>query len=409
MLDTEITLLNECTSDELNFKEFCALSEAFVNYHPKDQELKRRHAKEVYELLQGSYASQGGIKGSGFNSPEDMVNKIPMWKLVKKNGKVVAVSLYKDANGRKMVAMGSDGTDVGKSAVSNMLTSDLKMRRSKMEISGKALSFLKKLTNVKPHVASFHDATEYHNARGDVIHRPKEDDPEVVKHPEFKEHFYSRVIGGHPHTKLMIGPNISRLREVFDNPTYTESNFLGETVNYDDENDPYYVDDSKFKHLVYKGPKRTTPEEYENGKDSELRQGIHKLDNNWKMDAQIHGPSQAKDRRPGWKQKHWDKFLQDTHNALTDKSTHITTQNSIPNLGTEEEILVYSKGRKQGIVYNVKPKIPKRPLEGGDTRIVTVLPYGQSAVMDGKSLKKTRRIVVENVEYTEGENLIVIE
>lgn len=406
MLDTEITLLQEEVSEKINFKEYCVLSEAFINLHAKDHVKKRAHAKEVFDLLQNSYASQGGIKGSGFNSPEDMVDKIPMWKISKKAGKIVAVSLYKDANGRKMVVMGSDGTDKGKQEVSNMLTSDLKMRRANMEISGKALSFLKRLTNVQPHAASFDAATAYHNARGDVIHRPLDTDPEVIKHPEFKNHFYTRTIGGHPHTKLMIGPNLSRLNEVFKGQVFEET-ILDEATD-EEKNDPYYVDDSKFKHLVYTGPKRTTPEEWENGKDSELKQGFHKLNNNWTLDAQVHGPSQAKDRRPGWKQKHWDKFLQDTHDALTDKTKHITNEKSIPSLGKEEEILVYSQGRKQGIVYNVTPKIPKRPLDGGDTRIVTVLPYGQSAVKDGKSLKKTRRIVIENVEYTEGENLIVI-
>ena len=65
-------------------------------------------------MLQKSYAYIGGIKGSGFENPDNMVNKIKMWKIVKKNGKILAGIMYKDKNYRKAVAVFTDGTKEGK-------------------------------------------------------------------------------------------------------------------------------------------------------------------------------------------------------------------------------------------------------------------------------------------------------
>jgi hypothetical protein len=48
-------------------------------------------------MIQKAYADQGGMHGSGFKSPEDMVKNIPMWKLSKKDGKVTSVAMYKDS------------------------------------------------------------------------------------------------------------------------------------------------------------------------------------------------------------------------------------------------------------------------------------------------------------------------
>lgn len=45
-------------------------------------------------------------------SPDDMVKNIPFWKLYTKNDKVIMALLYKDKNGRKIVALGIDGSDL---------------------------------------------------------------------------------------------------------------------------------------------------------------------------------------------------------------------------------------------------------------------------------------------------------
>lgn len=157
-------------------------------------------------MIQKAYADQGGMHGSGFKSPEDMVKNIPMWKLSKKDGKVTSVAMYKDSgSGRKRVAIATDGSDHGKRAIGDTVTSDLKQKRAHMEVSGKSLSFLKKQMHIKDHAHSFESAKAYHEKNGETIQRPPDDDPEVVRHPELKDHFYQRKIGDHMHTKIMLG------------------------------------------------------------------------------------------------------------------------------------------------------------------------------------------------------------
>ena len=187
----------------LSFREY--LSEQYKNLLPRHEEDKVKHAHEVFNLIQTAYKDQGGIHGSGFKSPEDMVQNIPMWKLSKKDGKVTGVALYKDSEGRKRVAIATDGSDHGKKAIGNVVRDDLKQTRAHMEVSGKSLSFLKKQIHISDHVHSYEAAEKYHAQNGTQISHPPEDDPEVVRHPELKDHFYQRKIGDHFHTKLLLG------------------------------------------------------------------------------------------------------------------------------------------------------------------------------------------------------------
>lgn len=199
-------LLEDLSLDGLvSFKEFSRLNESFHNFLPQHEDKKKEHAQAVFDMIHKSYESQGGIHGSGFKSPEDMVKNIPMWKVHKKDGKIHAVALYKDTHGRKRVALGTDGSDTGKSAASNIVTSDLKQKRAHMEVSGKSLSFLKKHINLKDHLHTFDSAKKFHDSRGDKIEKPEADDPEIVRHPELKDHMYTRDIGGQIHTKVMLG------------------------------------------------------------------------------------------------------------------------------------------------------------------------------------------------------------
>jgi hypothetical protein len=40
---------------------------------------------------------------------------------------------------------------------------------------------------------------------GDELQAPPADDPHVVKYPSLANNFYQRDIGGHMHTKIMLG------------------------------------------------------------------------------------------------------------------------------------------------------------------------------------------------------------
>lgn len=58
--------------------------------------MREKYAEQVWDVLQFSYRDIGGIKGSGFSSIQDMIDNIPFWKMVTKNGEVHAVVMYKD-------------------------------------------------------------------------------------------------------------------------------------------------------------------------------------------------------------------------------------------------------------------------------------------------------------------------
>lgn len=182
------------------------IEETFVNLFGDDPR-KHKHAKEVHDMLQQSYKKVGGIHGSGFRSPEDMVKNIPMWKLKRHNGKIVSAAMYKDKGGRKLVASGSDGSPEGKKGVVEIGKSDLSTGRAYGEKSGPSLSALKKNKGVdfiKQNAIPFNDVKK-HVDKSDEIRKPQDDDEEVTRHPELKNHFYQRKIGDEWHTKIMLG------------------------------------------------------------------------------------------------------------------------------------------------------------------------------------------------------------
>lgn len=184
-----------------SFKSF--LEERYINLIHDDPR-KHQYKDEVHSLLTKAYEKIGGIHGSGFKDPDDMVKNIHMWKLAKKDGKVVAAALYKDKDGRKSVAVATNGTEEGKKHLAHIAKHDLINNRSYSEKSGPSLSFTKKSlgSDIVKH-AIHPDYVK--NIVSDEIRKPPENDPEIVKHPELKDHFYQRKIGDEWHTKVMLG------------------------------------------------------------------------------------------------------------------------------------------------------------------------------------------------------------
>lgn len=174
------------------------LNESFKNFI-HDDERKELYKDEVFNMLQKAYSEIGGIKGSGFRSPDDMVKNIPFWKLGFVNSKLVAVQMYKDKNGRKRVAIATDGTQTGKSQLKNMLIADYKTGRSFGEVSDSALGFIKKIFN--------NDISAF-SIPVDVVKKLLPDD-EIIP---IDDYYYKREIGGHLHTKIMLGnPNAPKI------------------------------------------------------------------------------------------------------------------------------------------------------------------------------------------------------
>jgi hypothetical protein len=179
------------------------IAESFHSFI-KGDDRKEKHKHEVHALVQKAYEKIGGIRGSGFESPDHMVKHLPMWKIHKHKGKIVAASFYKDKHGRKGVAVASDGSTEGKNALGKMMHGDIHHKRSWSEKSGAALSFTKKQFggNIKEHAIPFDKVKHLHD---EELRRPSHDDPEIVRHPELKDHFYQRKIQGHWHTKVALG------------------------------------------------------------------------------------------------------------------------------------------------------------------------------------------------------------
>lgn len=89
------------------------IHEHYETAFEEDVELKNQYIDQVWQILQDSYKDIGGLQI--FGRPQDLLKANNMWKMVTRNGKVVAVVIYKRRNGgRKLVAGGSDGTDTGK-------------------------------------------------------------------------------------------------------------------------------------------------------------------------------------------------------------------------------------------------------------------------------------------------------
>lgn len=122
------------------------LTERFINAVGNDEQAmatKAKYRDAVWDMLQRSYAPIGGIKGSGFESPEDMMN-IPFWKIAVRDGVLRAVILYKDNYGRKSVAVGTDGSPEGSSFIEDVFRNDPSRSYSEKSKSalGKALKLI---------------------------------------------------------------------------------------------------------------------------------------------------------------------------------------------------------------------------------------------------------------------------
>lgn len=113
------------------------ITEHFINCK-NDTEMKQ-YADIVWRILQKSYEYCGGIKN--IDGPDDLIKDTHLWKLLKKNGKIIAVICYTDRKGsRKLCLLGQDGSDEGRKGLKKMLEDDFKLkdRQSWVGVSGKA-------------------------------------------------------------------------------------------------------------------------------------------------------------------------------------------------------------------------------------------------------------------------------
>lgn len=172
----------------MKLNEIAILNERYVNAF--DAQSKEAYAPEVWDILQKSYSKIGGLKSGGLDTIEGLIKNSKMWKLLKRDGKIKVVSIYKDKEGRKSVAVGTDGTQEAKLALAKMLKTEFE--NSYREVSDSMEAFIFKHV---PHLANKYKI-------------PVEIVKELVHdeiRPEEDGYHYKREIGGHWHTKIMLG------------------------------------------------------------------------------------------------------------------------------------------------------------------------------------------------------------
>lgn len=158
--------------------------ERYVNVFTKSD--KEKYALEVWDMIQKSYAKIGGYKGA--SNANDLVTDSDLWKMVRKNGKIIAVTVYKDKFGRKSIVSATDGTDAGKQALFSIWLEDLKLQRSWSEVSGKAAE-IKLKQGFKPVPNKY--------AAQILDKEIKSLNPDGFR--------YTRTIGGTPYEKMIVG------------------------------------------------------------------------------------------------------------------------------------------------------------------------------------------------------------
>lgn len=130
--------------------EYKLYLEKFVNLWSKDE--MDQYIDEVYDIMIESYKSIGGFLTA--NSSEELKQKCDLIKIIKRNGKISAVSCYKVSNSnRKLICGGTNGTERGKADLYMIINEDIKQidRNAYSEVSGKLEHiYLKRGANIIP-------------------------------------------------------------------------------------------------------------------------------------------------------------------------------------------------------------------------------------------------------------------
>jgi len=178
------------------FKTF--LAETYKNLTSKAD--KEKYVDQVLDILQTSYAPIGGIKTPSFKTREAALNGEHMWKLTIRDGKVKVVNIYKDdGTGRKRILTGTDGTKEAKAELTHILKDEFE--RSYTEVSDSMERFMFK---------NFPELCNKYKIKNTVALEILQ--PGEARIPEDDDGYhYDRNIGGHWHTKIMIGTPGKRL------------------------------------------------------------------------------------------------------------------------------------------------------------------------------------------------------
>jgi hypothetical protein len=165
------------------------INEHFINDLSKED--MKKHIDIVWDMLVKGYEKIGGLHG--MNSKKQLIDETDMWKMIRKNEKILAVKCYTfKRGGRKACYCTSDGTEDGKNALYQLIKDDMRLkdRKAWIEASGAVEHIYKKY--------------------GEATPIPAEIAQQIMKDKEFIKinkdgYHYTRLIGGEPHEKIMLG------------------------------------------------------------------------------------------------------------------------------------------------------------------------------------------------------------
>lgn len=160
------------------------LLEHIVNAWSKDE--MEKHKNEVWELLQTAYRDIGGFAAA--SDPNDLIASTTLWKMVRRDGKIIAVVVYRDQYGRKSLGMGHDGTRASIAEALAIIGEDISRLRSWAEVSGapEKLMMRKGAIPIPNRYAAALTGKSILSYNDDGYH-------------------YTRLIGGKPYEKIIVG------------------------------------------------------------------------------------------------------------------------------------------------------------------------------------------------------------
>lgn len=170
--------------------EYKLINEKFVNLW--DKEDMKSYIDEVFNLMITAYESIGGFLTA--KTPDELISKTDLIKIIKRNGSISAVSCYKvSGKGRKLICGATNGTEQGKKDLLTIIKEDITQikRNAYSEVSGKLEHIYLK----------FGSSVIQNYLVSEIIGK------EIII-DETDEFHYFRKIKGELHRKLLVG-NVS--------------------------------------------------------------------------------------------------------------------------------------------------------------------------------------------------------
>jgi len=158
--------------------------ERYINLHT-DAEMEK-YIDVIWDILQKSYKDIGGFLTA--RDKQELIQKTGLAKIVRRDGKIVAVALYKDNQGRKVIGGGTDGSEQGKKDLKKIMYDDMKLKRAWAEVSG-----------AMEHILTKYEGVPIPNEYAEEILGKKI----LKKNPD--GYHYTREIGGKEVEKMLIG------------------------------------------------------------------------------------------------------------------------------------------------------------------------------------------------------------